>query len=1107
MQHVFVSYSHRDNDFAQLLRTELHNAGIQSWLAQENLKAGEDWKEGIDDAIKKSFALVVIISPSSDQSKYVTYEWALAYGLGISIIPILYKNLESPQKLHPRLESLQYEDFTSNTNRPWLRIVTRLREIYSERARNDNLESKIVEAIQALSSWDSETIIRATEMLGRRKVELAVPELDKLLDEPDQSIQVAALEALGNIGYSQAVDKIIDLVNSKNEVRFAAIEALGKIGDLRAEKILLQQMNSGDYRTKIVSITALRNLPSSSSSFKDNLLDLLQSFIFEPEDSAWSEWDGDTVLSNVFNSLSTLVTKADTKNLTALLERENPAVVSGVLKLLSGLQDDASLPYVLKLARSDSRDISKAALSVLDSNESVVNYQELRDKLSSESEDSVQDSINFFYEKFNLEGLLYLLSYQQSKYYWQVSKKIGEVVSDLDFERLIEALSDPVDRVRGLSADVLGLKGVVQSCENLRLLIDDESPFVRGLAIRALGDLRCEKAIRLLKPRLKDAKRVFSNSTGEVRDFVAIALAKMKRKEALPRIQELIFDELSSLREEAIEVLIELGDIVDIQHFETMLNEGSLERRVSALRVLALLEKRIDISKIQEDINSENVDVKGAALESLSSLYPPLGLILSLTFRNIKSYWEIAEKIEKSLQPEHKPLVIQFLASEHNRVRAFLAYAVGLRPDLNFGECLVPLISDGVPFVRGLVIQALGELNYEPVGDALLDRLEDKEKIYTNGEARVCDYAAIALLNIKAHVSSEFLVSFRHIPFELMNKIFEVRRRRKVNVDRSFVLGLLKILEEGQDGNYLHTCCLRLIGEFGLPEDASPLLNYLSQSTGENWHAVEDAMIKIANTTIIPEVLSYLSNNNNHLLMACLDILEVHGNRSVVDKVLDLTFQSSVNSYVLFRAINVLSTHGDVSLLEVISRFSESEDDSVRCSVVKAYGRLKSEDNFSNIVLFLGDHSYVVRAAAVRALIALGDPNSLQVILRDTDILASSSDDYFKYEYDAACLEAIGKFGNEEHLPILRKVALDHENDDCRAASLKALSSLGDKDLLEISIKMLDDNGYSYEYDMPVNYLAAKILHEIDSSKAKIALDDWLLSLNEDEKLTFGNGS
>ncbi len=52
MRHVFVSYSHEDNDFAQLLRTELQNAGIQTWLAQENLKAGEDWREGIDEAIE-----------------------------------------------------------------------------------------------------------------------------------------------------------------------------------------------------------------------------------------------------------------------------------------------------------------------------------------------------------------------------------------------------------------------------------------------------------------------------------------------------------------------------------------------------------------------------------------------------------------------------------------------------------------------------------------------------------------------------------------------------------------------------------------------------------------------------------------------------------------------------------------------------------------------------------------------------------------------------------------------------------------------------------------------------------------------------------------------
>ena len=138
MKHVFVSYSHKDNDFAELLRTELQRVGYTMLASLESLKAGEDWREGIDDAIKSAFAVIVIISPKFDLSKYVTYEWALAYGFGVPIIPVLYKKLELPQKSHPRLESLQYEDFTSKTNRPWKRIIEKLKEIQAESSERSN---------------------------------------------------------------------------------------------------------------------------------------------------------------------------------------------------------------------------------------------------------------------------------------------------------------------------------------------------------------------------------------------------------------------------------------------------------------------------------------------------------------------------------------------------------------------------------------------------------------------------------------------------------------------------------------------------------------------------------------------------------------------------------------------------------------------------------------------------------------------------------------------------------------------------------------------------------------------------------------------------------
>ena len=123
-KHVFISYKHEDSDFAENLTNRVRNAGFKTWVDNDELAAGEDWRSSIDESIKNAFALIVIMTPEAKASEYVTYEWAFAWGAGIKVIPILYKNTP----LHPRLEALQYLDFTSRTNRPWDALFNALKK-------------------------------------------------------------------------------------------------------------------------------------------------------------------------------------------------------------------------------------------------------------------------------------------------------------------------------------------------------------------------------------------------------------------------------------------------------------------------------------------------------------------------------------------------------------------------------------------------------------------------------------------------------------------------------------------------------------------------------------------------------------------------------------------------------------------------------------------------------------------------------------------------------------------------------------------------------------------------------------------------------------------
>lgn len=122
---VFISHDHNDADFAELLKLKLEKHGLEGWIDSERLKIGQDWREEIDAGIESSLAVIAIMTPDARKSEYVTYEWAFAWGKDKKIFPIMLKQTQ----LHPRLESLQYLDFTNRSSRPWDELINSIREI------------------------------------------------------------------------------------------------------------------------------------------------------------------------------------------------------------------------------------------------------------------------------------------------------------------------------------------------------------------------------------------------------------------------------------------------------------------------------------------------------------------------------------------------------------------------------------------------------------------------------------------------------------------------------------------------------------------------------------------------------------------------------------------------------------------------------------------------------------------------------------------------------------------------------------------------------------------------------------------------------------------
>ena len=70
----FISYSSKDQEFAERLHADLQDKGVRCWFAPEDLKIGERIRPGIDEAIRLHDKLLLILSEHSVSSQWVEQE-------------------------------------------------------------------------------------------------------------------------------------------------------------------------------------------------------------------------------------------------------------------------------------------------------------------------------------------------------------------------------------------------------------------------------------------------------------------------------------------------------------------------------------------------------------------------------------------------------------------------------------------------------------------------------------------------------------------------------------------------------------------------------------------------------------------------------------------------------------------------------------------------------------------------------------------------------------------------------------------------------------------------------------------------------------------------
>jgi uncharacterized protein YjbI with pentapeptide repeats len=70
----FISYSSRNQDFAERLYTDLQSKGVRCWFAPEDMKTGDKIRQRIDESIRLYDKLLLVLSEHSIASSWVEFE-------------------------------------------------------------------------------------------------------------------------------------------------------------------------------------------------------------------------------------------------------------------------------------------------------------------------------------------------------------------------------------------------------------------------------------------------------------------------------------------------------------------------------------------------------------------------------------------------------------------------------------------------------------------------------------------------------------------------------------------------------------------------------------------------------------------------------------------------------------------------------------------------------------------------------------------------------------------------------------------------------------------------------------------------------------------------
>jgi HEAT repeat protein len=499
------------------------------------------------------------------------------------------------------------------------------------------------------------------------------PLLVEKLNDPNPSIQHAAVIALGRFGRTEAIDELIKpkIFRSPNsQIRWAAVTAVGRLGDYRVIEHLLKAVEDAEWIVRTEAITELMVKVQDIIARKDVRLARILIHMFS--------LDNEEIVSLATDGLQE-IGPGTLHVLHDALRNSSPLIRSNAARTLGKMRSYGSTPYLMDLLGDEVGAVRAAAAEALGLIGDRIAIEHLvyriQDNVEKVQERAADAVVRF--GRLATVPLLEVLSRERDKFAQRALLKcLGRIGDPKSVPALISYLRSSYFIVRQSAVSALARFGpsVVElllpvlsyNLSDIEPLLKDaqerEHPELQMRALKALAGLEDHRAVPCLKQvveeGLPDIQEAASHALYQIgcaswgRCCALKVLAEVADATAVPRILPSLGDDSDNVRFEAVRTLGRLGGKEAIKHLirivrrdrtEFIRSEAMLVLRATGDGQPGVLEAALHgLRDASREVRCQSARILGSFLEPRS--------ILPLLKAMADSHWSVRESAENSLR-------------------------------------------------------------------------------------------------------------------------------------------------------------------------------------------------------------------------------------------------------------------------------------------------------------------------------------------------------------------------------------------------------------------------------------------------------------------------